>query len=79
MYVTIREYDGVEFHDEAAAKVRNEFLPIVSKIPGFHKYYALRTGEKKVASINIFRQTRRRRISAGRTGLGQQESVKISA
>ena len=55
MYVTIREYDGVEFPEEAAAKVRSEFLPIVSKIPGFHEYYALKTGERTVASISIFK------------------------
>lgn len=54
MYVTIREYDVVEFPEEAAAKVRKEFLPIISKIPGFHEYYALKTGERTVASVSIF-------------------------
>ncbi len=55
MYVTIRSYEGVKFPEEAAAKVRDEFLPIVSKIPGFHEYYAIKTGDSTVASISIFK------------------------
>jgi hypothetical protein len=55
MYVAIRSYEGVKLPEEAAAKVRNEFLPIVSKIPGFQDYYAIRTGESTVASVSIFK------------------------
>jgi hypothetical protein len=55
MYVTIRRYDGVKFPEEAAAKVRNEFLPIISKIPGFQEYYAIKTGDGTVASVSIFK------------------------
>jgi hypothetical protein len=55
MYVTIRSYEGVQFPDEAAEKVRTEFLPIVSKIPGFHEYYAIKTGDTTVASVSIFK------------------------
>lgn len=55
MYVAIRSYEAVKFPEEAAAKVRDEFLPIVSKIPGFQEYYAIRTGEHTVASISIFK------------------------
>lgn len=55
MYVAVRSYEGVKFPEEAAAKVRDEFLPIVSKIPGFHEYYAIKTGDSTVASISIFK------------------------
>jgi hypothetical protein len=55
MYVTIRRYEGVKFPEEAAAKVRSEFLPIISKIPGFEEYYALKAGDSTVASISIFK------------------------
>lgn len=55
MYASIRIYEGVKFPGEAAAKVRNEFLPIVSKIAGFHEYYAIKTGDSSVASISIFK------------------------
>lgn len=55
MYVAIRSYEGVKFPEEAAAKVRDEFLPIVSKIPGFLEYYAIKTGDSSVASVGIFK------------------------
>ena len=55
MYVAMRLYDGVKFPDEAAAKVRSEFLPVISKIPGFQDYYAVKTGDGTVASVSIFK------------------------
>ena len=55
MYVAVRVYDGVKFPEEAAEKVRKEFLPIVSRISGFHEYYAIKTDESTVASISIFK------------------------
>lgn len=55
MYVAIRLYDGVKSPDEAAAKVRNEFLPIISQIPGFQEYYAVKTGDGKMASVSVFK------------------------
>lgn len=55
MYVVIRRYEGVRFPEEAAAKVRNEFLPIISKIPGFQEYYAIKAGDSTVASISVFK------------------------
>jgi hypothetical protein len=55
MYVAIRLYDGVKSPDEAAAKVRNEFLPIISQIPGFQEYYAVKTGDGTMASVSVFK------------------------
>lgn len=55
MYVAIRLYDGVKFPDEAAAKVRDEFLPVISNIPGFQEYYAVKTGDGTVASVSVFK------------------------
>jgi len=55
MHVAIRLYDGVSFPDEAAAKVRTEFMPIISKIPGFQEYYAVKCGKDKVASVSVFK------------------------
>lgn len=54
MYVAIRLYDGVKSPDEAAAKVRNEFLPVISKIPGFQEYYAVKAGNGTMASVSVF-------------------------
>jgi hypothetical protein len=55
MHVAIRLYDGVSFPDEAATKVRTEFMPIISKIPGFQEYYAVKCGRDKVASVSVFK------------------------
>jgi hypothetical protein len=55
MYVSMRLYDGVKSLDEAAAKVRSEFLPIISKIPGFQEYYAVKTGDATMASVSVFK------------------------
>jgi len=55
MYVAIRLYDGVKLPDEAAAKVRNEFLPIISKIAGFQEYNAVKTGDSTMASVSVFK------------------------
>jgi hypothetical protein len=55
MYVAIRLYDGVKSPDEAAAKVRNEFLPVISQIPGFQEYYAVKTGDGTLASVSVFK------------------------
>jgi hypothetical protein len=55
MYVAIRLYDGVKSPDEAAAKVRNEFVPVISKIPGFQQYYVVKTGDATIASVSVFK------------------------
>jgi hypothetical protein len=55
MYVAIRLYDGVKSPDEATAKVQKEFLPIISAVPGFHEYYAVKTGDGTMASVSVFR------------------------
>lgn len=67
MYVAIRLYDGVKHPEEAAAKVRDEFLPIISKIPGFQEYYAVKSGDDTMASISIFKDKP-----------GADESVKVA-
>jgi hypothetical protein len=54
MYVTIRRYTGVQFPESAAAKVREEFCPIISKIPGFVEYFAIRDGDDSVISVSVF-------------------------
>jgi hypothetical protein len=55
MHVAMRLYDGVKSPDEAAAKVRNEFLPVISAIPGFQEYYAVKTGDDTMASVSVFK------------------------
>jgi hypothetical protein len=44
MYATVRRYEGVTSPSEAARRVRESFVPIISKIPGFVAYYWVDAG-----------------------------------
>lgn len=55
MYVAIRRIKvkpGVM--DEATRKVENEFVPIVSSVPGFVEYYTVQVGEDVGLTISVF-------------------------
>lgn len=67
MYVAIRLYDGVKNTSEVATKVRDEFLPIISKIAGFQEYYAVKSGDDTMASISVFKDKP-----------GAEEAVKVA-
>jgi hypothetical protein len=47
MYATIRRYEGVTNPTEAGRLVRETFLPVVSKIPGFVAYYWVDAGGRR--------------------------------
>jgi hypothetical protein len=55
-YAIIRRYSGLDPRsgDEVERRVNAEVLPIISRIPGFVAYCALRTSGDVVASISIF-------------------------
>jgi len=53
MYASIRRYKTTSAK-EVIAKVREGFVPIISKAPGFISYSAIDTGESVVASISVF-------------------------
>lgn len=55
MYVAIRLYDGVMHPEEAAAKVRDQFLPIISNVSGFSEYFAIRSGDAEMTSVSVFK------------------------
>lgn len=55
MYVSIRRYKtGADQVDEVMRRVEEEFLPLVSKVPGFVKYYGVDAGDGMLAFINLF-------------------------
>ena len=55
MYVSIRHYDGVKSPNEVVSKVQAEFLPLISKIPGFEDYYVIKTGNDAMTSVSVFK------------------------
>ena len=45
-YVTVRRYEGVPNPGEAARRVQEGFVPLISKIRGFVAYYWVDAGRR---------------------------------
>ena len=54
MYVVIRRYTGVIDPKEIIRRVREEFLPIISKVEGYRGYHLVDTGTDILASITMY-------------------------
>ena len=53
-YLTVRRYDGVTDSKEAARRIQDEFIPLLSKIPGFISYYWADEGDNVMVSVSVF-------------------------
>jgi hypothetical protein len=53
-YLTVRRYDGVKDSKQAARRVREEFIPLISKIPEFISYYWVDEGDGVMVSVSVF-------------------------
>ena len=54
MYATIRRYEGVTNPSEAAQRVNEGFVPLISQIPGFVAYYWADAGGGVMISTSVF-------------------------
>jgi len=54
MFVSVRRYDGVTSPDEAAKRVAEGFVPLISAMPGFVEYYWIDLGNAAMLSISVF-------------------------
>ena len=55
MYVSIRRYKTrPNAAAELARRVEQDFVPIISKVPGFVAYYTVDAGKDVVASVSVF-------------------------
>jgi hypothetical protein len=69
MYAVIRQYEFDRGRgEEVDRKVREIFVPLLKKAPGFVAYYWLDTGEGSGASLSVFQSK-----------AGADESVRIAA
>ena len=50
-YLTVRRYDGVTNSKEAARRVQEEFIPLISKLPGFISYYWVDEGDNVMEKL----------------------------
>ena len=53
-YLTVRRYDGVTDSKEAARRVKDEFIPLISKLPGFIAYYWVDEGDDIMVSVSVY-------------------------
>ena len=53
-YLTVRRYAGVTDSKEAARRVQEGFIPLISKIPGFISYYWVDEGDAVMVSVSVF-------------------------
>src|SRR3712207_3513559 len=54
MYAAVRRYEGVTAPKEVRRHVEEEFLPIISEMPGFVAYYWVDAGEGVVVTTSVF-------------------------
>ena len=54
MYATTRRYEGVTNPSEAARRVNEGFVPLISQIPGFVAYYWVDAGGGVMISASVF-------------------------
>ena len=53
-YLTVRRYEGVTDSKEAARRVQEEFIPLISKLPGFISYYWVDEGDNVMISVSVY-------------------------
>ena len=54
MYATVQRYEGVNNPTEAAQRVNEGFVPLISQIPGFVAYYWVDAGSGVMISTSVF-------------------------
>ena len=54
MYATVRRYEGVTNPGEAARRVTEGLVPLISQIPGFVAYYWVDAGSGVMISTSVF-------------------------
>lgn len=69
MYAVVRRYRfDPKNSDDINTRIRDVFVHLLRKTPGFEAYYWLDTGEGEGASLSVFRDK-----------AGAQESIRIAA
>ena len=54
MYVAVRRYEGVSDAQKVARLVEEDFVPIISEMPGFVAYYCVDAGDGVMVSTSVF-------------------------
>jgi hypothetical protein len=54
MYVAVRRYEGVTDPQKVTQLVEEDYMPIISEMPGFVAYYCVDAGDGVMVSTSIF-------------------------
>jgi hypothetical protein len=54
MYVAVRRYEGVTDSQKVAQLVEEDYVPIISEMPGFVAYYLVDAGDGVTVSTSVF-------------------------
>jgi hypothetical protein len=68
MYVAVRRYEGVTDAQKVARLVEEDFLPVISEMPGFVAYYCVDAGDGVMVSTSVFEHKEAEEQSTFRAG-----------
>ena len=68
MYVAVRRYEGVTDSRKVAQLVEEDYVPIVSEMPGFVAYYCVDAGDGVMVSTSVFEHKEAEEQSTFRAG-----------
>jgi hypothetical protein len=54
MYVAVRRYEGITDSQKVGQLVEEDYVPIISEMPGFVAYYCVDAGDGVMVSISVF-------------------------
>src|SRR5688500_17358872 len=54
MYAVVRRFEGVTDPQEVVQVAKEDFLPIISEMPGFVAYYLVDAGDGVTVSTSVF-------------------------
>jgi hypothetical protein len=68
MYVAVRRYEGVNDSQKVGQLVEEDYVPIISEMPGFVAYYCVDAGDGVMVSISFFEHKAAEEESTFRAG-----------
>ena len=54
MYVAVRRYEGVADPQRVAKVAEEDFVPIISELPGFVAHYLVDAGDGVMVAVSVF-------------------------
>ena len=75
MYVAVRRYEDVSDSQKVAQLVEEDYVPIISEMPGFVAYYLVDAGDGVTVSTSVFEHKEAEEQSTFRAGEFVQEQL----